>query len=150
MAVKPNQNLAENRRARFDHEIVDTLEAGIELRGHEVKAVKSGRFELSGSYALIRGGELWLLNSKIPPYQAGNTPEGYDPERTRRLLLKKEEIVALTGKLKEKGWSLIPLRAYLKHGIVKIALGLGRARNKGDKRELLKKRDIERETQRKF
>ncbi len=146
----PTGNLAENRRARFDHEITDTIEAGIELKGYEVKAVKSGRFELSGSYALIRGSELWLLNSKIPPYQPGNTPEGYDAERSRRLLLKSEEIKTLAGKLEEKGWSLIPLHAYLKHGIVKIALGLGRARSKGDKRETLKKRDLERELQRKF
>jgi SsrA-binding protein len=145
-----DSHLAENRRARFDHEIVDTIEAGIELQGPEVKSVKTGHFELSGSYALIRRNELWLLNSKIPPYQANNMPEGYEPERSRRLLLKKEEISALTGKLKEKGWSLIPLHAYLKHGIIKLALGLGRARNKGDKREHIKKRDLERETQRKF
>jgi SsrA-binding protein len=145
-----DSHLAENRRARFDHEIVDTIEAGIELIGGEVKSVKSGHFELSGSYAIIRGGELWLLNSKIPPYQPKNMPESYEPTRTRRLLLKKEEIKTLTGKLEEKGWSLIPLNSYLKHGIIKIGLGLGRARNKGDKRELLKKRDIEREMQRKF
>jgi SsrA-binding protein len=145
-----DSHLAENRRARFDHEITDTIEAGIELIGGEVKSVKSGHFELSGSYALIRNGELWLLNSKVPPYQPKNMPESYEPTRTRKLLLKKEEIKALTGKLEEKGWSLIPLHAYIKHGIIKIALGLGRARNKGDKRELLKKRDIERETQRKF
>ena len=142
--------LAENRRARFDHEIVDTFEAGIELIGPEVKSVKSGHFELSSSYALVRGGEVFLLNSKIPAYQPKNMAEGYEAERTRRLLLKKDEIKALTGKLEEKGWSLIPLHAYLKHGMIKIALGLGRARNKGDKRELLKKRDIEREMQRKF
>ena len=145
-----DSRLAENRRARFDHEITDTIEAGIELIGGEVKSVKSGHFELSGSYALIRNGELWLLNSKSPPYQPKNLPESYEPTRTRKLLLKKDEIKALTGKLEEKGWSLIPLHAYIKHGIIKIALGLGRARNKGDKRELLKKRDIERETQRKF
>jgi SsrA-binding protein len=145
-----DSHLAENRRARFDYETTDTYEAGIELKGWEAKAVKTGRFELTGSYARVKNNEAWLLNSKIPAYQPKNTPEDYDPSRTRRLLLHKEEIRHLTGKLEEKGWALIPLHAYMKHGIIKIALGLGRARNKGDKRELLKKRDVERELQRKL
>ena len=136
--------LAENRRARFDYEIDETFEAGIELTGQEVKSVKDGRFELSGSYAVIRGGEAWLLNSKIPPYQPGNAKD-HEPERTRRLLLHKEEIRMLTGKLEQKGWSLLPLSAYPKKGLIKITLGLDHARKQKDKREVLKKRDTERE-----
>lgn len=122
----------------------------MELKGHEVKAAKSGRFELSGSYVLIRGGEAWLVNSKIPPYQPGNTPEKYDEGRSRRLLLHKEEIKSMTGRLEEKGWNLVPLEAHLKNGKIKLTLGLGRSKKKADKREAIKKRDIERETGRRF
>lgn len=139
------ENLAENRRARFDYEILDTYEAGIELLGSEVKSVRKGSFNLGGSYAVIRGGELWLLNSDIPPFQPNNTPEGYDSKRTRRLLVHKEELSALFGKLNEKSYSLIPLRAYSKEGIIKLELGLTRARKKSDKRELLKKRTTDKE-----
>ncbi len=137
--------LAENRRARFDYEILETVEAGIELKGHEVKAVKTGRFDLAGSYAVIRGGEVWLLNAKIAPYQAGNTPHDYDPQRSRRLLVTREEISALLGKLGEKGKTLVPLEAHLSHGFIKLTLGVGRSKKKGDKRETIKKRDLERE-----
>jgi SsrA-binding protein len=142
--------LAENRRAGFDYEILENLEAGIELTGQEVKAVKTGRFELAGSYVVVRHGEAWLLNAKIPPYQPGNAPEDYDPARSRRLLLKREEIGELIGKLEEKGKALVPLHAELKHGLIKIILGLGRAKKKRDKRQDIKKRDLEREVGRKF
>jgi len=142
--------LAENRRARFDYEITNVIEAGIELKGYEVKAVKTGRFELSGSYAVIRHGEVWLMNAKIPPYQAGNTPEDYDPARSRRLLLHQEETKELIGNLQEKGKALVPIEAHLAHGLIKISLGFGRAKKKGDKRESIKKRDLEREAGRKF
>ncbi len=145
-----SNTFSENRRARFDYEIAGKFEAGIELKGHEVKAVKTGRLDLAGSYALIRGGEVWLINSKIPPYQPGNTPPGYDPERSRRLLLHKEEIKELTGRLAEKGWNLIPLEAHLKNGKIKLTLGVARAKKKADKREAIKKRDIEREVGRRF
>jgi len=140
--------LAENRRARFDYEILETLEAGIELKGHEVKSVKSGRLGIAGSYAVIRGGEAWLLNSQIPPYQPKNTPPDYDPTRTRRLLLRSDEIKRLVGVLKEKSVTLVPLNAHLKRGIVKIELGIGRSKKKSDKREVLKKRAAEREMRR--
>lgn len=140
-----SSTIAENRRARFDYEIGKTHEAGIELRGHEVKSAKTGRMGLVGSYAVIQKGEAWLVNAQIPPYQPGNTPEGYEPGRSRRLLLRAEEIGELTGALKQKSFALIPLRAYTKRGLVKIELGLGRARKKSDKREYLKKRVHERE-----
>lgn len=145
---KSMADLAENRRARFDYQVLETLEAGIELLGSEVKSVKTGKMNLGGSYALIRGGELWLLNSDIPPYQPGNTPKEYDSKRNRRLLLHKEELKSLLGRLNEKGNVLIPLRAYAKKGIIKIELGLARPQKKGDKREALKKRAVERDIQR--
>lgn len=138
-------DFAENKRARFDYDIKDTLEVGVELLGHEVKSVKSGRMNLGGSYAVLRGGELWLLNADIPPYQANNTPEGYESKRSRRLLIHGEETKNIIGKLQEKGVVLVPLRAYGKKGIIKIELGIARSRKKGDKRELLKKREVERE-----
>lgn len=134
------ENIAENRRARFDYDISDTYEAGIELRGHEVKSVKGGQFQIAGARVLIRGGEAWLVNSHIPPYQPKNTPAGYEEDRARRLLLTKAEIKEVTGALQEKGKMLIPLHAYLKHGFVKVELGLGRSRKKSDKREIIKKR----------
>jgi len=140
--------LAENRRAGFDYEILETIEAGIELRGFEVKSVKGGRFNIAGSYAVVRNGQAWLINSNIPAYQPKNAPADYNPDRSRRLLLKSEEIRSLIGTIKEKSVSLIPLRAYLKRGLIKVALGIGRAKKKSDKREALKKRVAQREMRR--
>lgn len=139
------ENVAENRRARFDYEISETFEAGIKLRGFEVKSAKSGRMQLAGSYAIIRGREAWLINSQIPPHQPKNAPKDYDPGGTRKLLLHKNEISKLSGALKQKSTFLVPLRAYLKLGIIKIELGLGKPRKKSDKREFIKKRTAERE-----
>lgn len=139
------QSLAENKRARFDYEILNIYEAGIELLGNEVKSVKNGRVNLSGSYAIIRGGEAWLINADIPSYQPKNAPQDYDSKRTRRLLLNQSEISELAGKLNEKGLSLIALRAYTKKNFIKIELGIGKSRKKSDKREYLKKRAHTRE-----
>jgi SsrA-binding protein len=138
-------DIAENRRARFDYDIAEKYDAGIELRGHEVKSVKGGHLQIAGARVLIRGGEAWLVNSHIPPYQPKNMPSDYEEDRARRLLLTKDEIKRLTGALQEKGQMAVPLRAYLKNGFVKIELGLGRTRKKSDKREILKKRSHERE-----
>lgn len=137
--------IAENRRARFDYDILETYEAGIELRGPEVKSAKGGRMQIAGARVVIRRGEAWLVNSHIPPYQPKNTPADYEEDRSRRLLLTKNEIKNLTGSLQEKGRVLVPLRAYLKHGFIKLELALGRSRKKSDKREVLKKRTHERE-----
>lgn len=137
--------LAENRRARFDYEILETHEAGIELKGYEVKSVRGGHLALTGSYALVRGGEAWLLNAQIPPYQTNNTPAEYEPTHTRRLLLSREQIGALEGKLHQKSISLVPLKAYLSHGLIKLELAVARARKKGDKREYLKEKETRRE-----
>ena len=137
--------IAENRRARFDYDISETYEAGIELRGYEVKSAKSGRFQIAGAHVLIRAGEAWLVNSHIPPYQANNTPSDYEEDRARRLLLRKDEVKALEGALHEKNRHLIPLRAYIKKGFIKIELGIGQSRKKSDKREVIKKRSHQRE-----
>ncbi len=137
--------VSENRRARFDYAIEETFEAGVELLGTEVKSIKEGRINLAGSYVVIRKNEAWLLNADIPPYQPKNAPPDYDPKRSRRLLLRREEIRRLEGKLHEKGLSLLPLRAYLKNGLVKIEVGLGKSRKRADKREVIKKRASERE-----
>lgn len=117
----------------------------MELLGTEVKSIKSGRMNLGGSYAVIRGGDLWLLNADVPPYQPGNTAKDYDSKRSRRLLLHKQELRGLIGKLNEKGYTLVPLKAYAKKGIIKIELGLARSKKKADKREVLKKKTVERE-----
>jgi SsrA-binding protein len=141
-------NIAENRRGGFDHEISERYEAGIELHGQEVKSARGGRLQLAGAHVLIRGGEAWLLNSHIAPYQANNVGSDYEMDRARRLLLNKDEIKTLQGVLQDKGLHLIPLRAYLKKGFIKIELGLGRSRKKSDKREVIKKREHQREMER--
>jgi SsrA-binding protein len=141
-------DIAFNKRANFDYEISQKFEAGIELLGFEVKAAKSGRMNIAGSYAVIRDGQAWLLNADIPPYQPGNTPADYDPKRSRRLLLKNAEIKYLTGKSQEKGLTILPLRVYLRKGLVKLELGIGRSRKKQDKREVIRSREIQREISR--
>jgi SsrA-binding protein len=144
----PYKTLAENRKARFDYVILETFEAGIELLGHEVKSVKAGRMGLVGSYAVVQGRELLLLNSQIPPYQRGNVPEHYDPARSRRLLLHKGEVRVLIGKLKQKSTVIVPLRTYLKGPFIKIELGLCKSKKAPDKREALKKKEVQREMRR--
>lgn len=133
--------IAVNRKATFDFEILQTYEAGIELLGFEVKSVRAGRMNLAGSFAIIRGGEAWLVNAAIPPYQAANTPADYDPARSRRLLLKKAEIRELIGKSTQGGLTLVPLRVYTKGPRIKMAFGLARRRKKYDKRERIRERE---------
>jgi SsrA-binding protein len=134
-----------NRRVYFDYQILQTFEAGVELKGFEAKAVKTGRINLAGAYALIKNNQIWLFNADIPPYQPKNTPLDYEPKRTRRLLLKKEEIKNLIGQTKQKHLTLVPLRVYTKNQRIKIEIGLVKSRKKFDKRELIKKREVERE-----
>ncbi len=141
-------DLSVNRRARFDYEILQTLEAGIELYGFEVKAVKSGRINLAGSFAVIKNDEAWLLNAAIPPYQARNTPPDYDPTRSRRLLLHKQELRELLGAASTKGLTIVPLKVYSKRGRIKLLIGLARHKKKADKREVIKRREAEREVAR--
>ncbi len=136
-----------NKRAYFDHEILETFEAGIELKGFEVKSIKNGRINVAGSYVVLRESQFWLLGTDIPAYQPKNAPEDYDSKRTRRLLLKNNEIKELIGRTQEKGLTLLPLKVYTKgkSNLIKIEIGLAKSRKKADKRELLKKRDAMRE-----
>ncbi|MFA6365260.1 MAG: SsrA-binding protein SmpB [Candidatus Paceibacterota bacterium] len=136
-----------NKKALFNYEILEKIVAGIELQGHEAKSVKLGRFDLSGSHAIIRGNEAYLVGATIHPFQVKNAPSGYDATRTRKLLLNKEEIHHLAGKLNE-GLTIVPLKSYNIRGFVKIELGLGRGKKKSDKRETIKKRETEREIRR--
>ena len=137
-----------NKRAYYDYHILETHEAGIELRGFEVKSVRKGNVSLRGAFATIKGSELWLTNGHIGAYQSGNTPTDYDPTRPRRLLMHKKEIGHLIGKLKEKGLTLMPLKMYNKHGKIKVEVGVARGKKQYDKREVIKKRDTVREKQR--
>lgn len=136
---------AENKKAYFNYEILETFEAGIVLNGQEVKSIKSGRISLTGAYVVIKDGELYLVNANVAPYQPKNVPSDYDPTRARKLLLKKSEIKYLIGKSKQKGLTLVPLKVYSKRGRVKLEFGIGRGRKKVSKKELLKKRAIEKE-----
>lgn len=140
--------IAENRRARFDYEILETIEAGIVLEGFEVRSAKEGRLNLAGSYGIVRGGEAYLLNASIQPFSGANVPEGYEPDRTRTLLLEKGQIRMLQGKLAEGRMALVPLRAFVTRNLVKIALGLARSKKAADKRETIKQRDIDRDARR--
>lgn len=140
--------IARNKRAYFDYEILEKFEAGIELLGIEVKAVKSGRVSLAGAYAIIRNNQVLLVGADIPPYQPQNTPADYDSQRTRKLLLTSAEIKNLIGKTKEAHLTILPLKVYTKGRLVKIELGLGRHKKKYDKRESIKKREAEREIKR--
>lgn len=136
--------LALNKRAGFDYEILEKFKAGIELTGHEAKSIKMGRVNLAGSHALARNNELYLLGMEVPSFQPKNAPENYDPKRTKKILMNRKEINYLIGKL-QTNLTLVPLSAYTERGLVKIELGLGKGRKKKDKRELIKKRETERE-----
>ena len=141
-------NLLTNKRAFFDYEILDTFKAGIFLKGKEVKSLKKKRGKLEGSYAHIQGGEIFLINFSIPVYQPKNTMGLVEPDRTRKILLKRREINSLIGKVKEKQLTLLPLKIFLEKGKIKIELGLGKGKRKIDKRESIKKRESDREIER--
>ncbi|MSR73716.1 MAG: SsrA-binding protein SmpB [Candidatus Pacebacteria bacterium] len=142
------QTAITNRKARFNYEIIDTKEAGIELFGHEVKSLKASHADITGAHVTIRGGEAWLLNMNVRPYQENNVPKDYDPLRPRRLLLTKEEITELETQVRTANLTIVPIRVYNKGRFVKIEIGLGRGKKKADKREAVKKRDAKREIQR--
>lgn len=132
-----------NRRAFFDYQLQDFFEAGITLYGHEVKSVRLGKADLSGSFVKILGSEAYLVNAKIFPYQPGQV-EGYDQHRTRKLLMHKKEIISLKSKTEGSNLSLIPVSMYLKNGFVKLEVALGKGKKKYDKKESIKKKDIQR------
>ncbi|MEX1014507.1 MAG: SsrA-binding protein SmpB [Candidatus Paceibacterota bacterium] len=140
--------LAENKKIKFDYDISEKFEAGIELTGHEVKSIKMGKADLKGSYGIIRGGEIYIIGLKISSFQPKNAPEDYDSERTKKLLMKNKEINYLVGKLNEN-LTLVAIKMYSKNGLIKIEMGLGKGRKKKDKREYLKQKEARKEV-RKF
>ena len=141
------QNVCVNRQARHNYFIDETYEAGIVLVGSEVKSLRDGKANLADSYARIQKGEAFLINTHVSPYPGANQ-FNHDPTRTRKLLLHKREIERLTGKTKEKGLTLIPLRLYFKDGKAKVELGLARGKKLYDKRETLKRKMAQREVER--
>jgi SsrA-binding protein len=138
-------NIAENRKARHDYHLLETFEAGVVLLGTEVKAIREGRVNLRDSYAGIEDGELFLFNVNISPYSHRGYAD-HEPLRRRKLLLHREEIRKLIGKTVEKGMTLVPVRMYFKNGRVKVAVALAKGKKAYDKRETIKRRDVERET----
>ena len=145
----PVKVIAKNKKAYFDYFIEEELEVGIELAGTEVKSVRSGKCSIRESYVHVLRGELIIEGMNITPYEKGNI-FNKDPLRSRRLLAHKKEILKLDGKLSQKGYTLLPLEVYLKHGRVKLKIGLGRGKKLYDKREAIAKKDAMREAQKDF
>ena len=136
-----------NKKARFEYEIIDAYEAGIALKGTEVKSIRQKKVSIQESYARIKNGEAFIVGMNISLYAMGNY-FNHDPLRERKLLLHRQEIKRLTGKLNEKGYTLIPLKMYIKNGKVKIELGLAKGKNIRDKRKTIQERDMNRDMQR--
>lgn len=142
-----NRVVAENRKARFNYHIEETLECGIELKGTEVKSVKGSQLSFADSYVSLYQDELFIQGVHITPYDHGNI-NNHEPERKRKLLAHKKEIFKLRKKVDERGYSLIPLKFYLKNGRVKVLVGLGKGKKQHDKRDTIKSRDVQRSTDR--
>lgn len=136
-----------NRRARYDYQILDKLEAGIQLTGAEVKSVKGERASLLGSFVKIIGSEAYLVNALIPLYEYAR-PADYDERRTRKLLLHKKQIIALKTKLLSGNFALVPLTIYTKDGLIKLEVGVGKGKRQYEKREALRIKDLQREVER--
>lgn len=141
--------IANNKKARFQYDIIEQIEAGIVLQGTEVKSLRAGKVNLKDSYATIRDGEVFIYNLHISPYEQGNI-FNHDPLRVRKLLLNKHEIKRLIGKVQERGMTLVPLKIYFKNGYAKIELGLGKGKKLVDRRRDIARRDEQRELQREF
>lgn len=146
MSDTPNERLiADNRKARHDYQLFETFEAGIVLLGTEVKAIREGRVNLRDSYGRIENGEVFLHNVHISPYSHRGYAE-HEPLRRRKLLLNKIEIRKLIGKILERGFTLVPVRMYFKNGVVKVAISVAKGKKTHDKRETIRRREIDRET----
>ena len=141
------KSLAVNRKARYLYAVQETLECGLELRGTEVKSMKSSRFSFTDSYATIESGELWLVGFHISPYDFGNLMN-HDPDRRRKLLVHRQEIKRLKRQVAEKGLTLIPMKFYLKRGLVKCELGVCKGKQLHDRRADIKKKDLRRDVER--
>ncbi|MEO0801135.1 MAG: SsrA-binding protein SmpB [Cyanobacteria bacterium J06642_2] len=142
------KTIADNRKARFEYEILDVFEAGLELMGTEVKSIRAGRVNFKDSFAMIRDGEAWLLNMHISPHDTASRTFNHDPTRKRKLLLHKQEIRKLIGQLEQKGLTLVPLKLVLSKGWIKIHMGLARGKKLYDKRQSLKTKQVNRDIQR--
>lgn len=140
--------LIENRKAHFNYEFLEKLDAGIELFGFEVKSLRAKLGSLDGAYAIVRGNEAFLVNVYIPAYQPKNAPKGYDERRNRKLLLTRKEIDALLGAESKKGLTIVPISVYNKGRKLKVSLAIARGKKKFDKRETIKKRETERDIRR--
>ncbi len=137
-----------NRKAHFNYAIEETFEAGLELQGHEVKSIKNGMGNISAAFCIIRGEEAYIMGMHIPPYQPNNNMIDYDPERTRRILLSKKQIKYLADRDGVKGLTLVPLSLYSKGRRIKVSIAVARGKKIYDKRETIKKRDLDREERR--
>ena len=141
-------DLIQNKKAYFDYEILEKFEAGMSLRGFEVKSLRNKQGSVLGSRVIIRGGEAFVVGMEIPPYQPANTPKEYEPQRTRKLLLKKNEIKYMLGKGEERGLTIVPIRVYNKGRVIKMEIGIAKGKKKYDKRETIKKRESKRKIER--
>ena len=140
-------DVATNRQARFRYNLLETWECGVALQGSEVKSLRAGNVQLKDGYAAVRDGEVWLHNLHIPPYQPASR-ENHAPERDRKLLLHRREIDRITGRIAEKGWTLVPTRIYFSNGRAKVELALARGKDRFDKRESIKDREMKRDLNR--
>ncbi len=146
--ILPEERIAiSNRKARHEYHVLESFETGIVLVGSEVKSLRLGKANLQDSYGIVKKGEVWLLNMHINPYDQANQ-FNHDPLRTRKLLLHRSEIRKLIGKTTEKGLTLVPLKVYFKKGVAKVQLALCKGKKEYDRREDIKKRDVEREMRR--
>ncbi len=145
--TKAANEVANNRKARHDYNILETYEAGISLTGTEIKSVRASKINIKDGFVQARNGELWLENVNIGIYNQGNQ-FNHDPLRNRKLLLHKKEIRKISGSVQEKGITVVPLKVYLKHGFAKVLIGVAEGKRQYDKRETIKKRDQEREIRR--
>jgi SsrA-binding protein len=141
-------NLVEHKKARLDYEVLEEIEAGLQLLGHEVKSLRARHGKLEGSHVVVRGGEAYIVGMSIPPYQAANTAKDYEPERTRKLLIHKKELVKLSAAEGQKGLTVVPLSVYNKGSKLKVRIAIARGRKVYDKRSVLKERDTKRDIQR--
>ncbi|MDN6161374.1 MAG: SsrA-binding protein SmpB [Atopostipes sp.] len=139
--------MARNRKARYNYHILETVEAGVVLKGTEIKSIRDGKISLQDGFAGFLGDELYLYNVHIAPFTEGNQ-FNHDPLRRRKLLLKRQQLDRLIGLTQQKGHSLVPLKVYLKNGVAKVLLGLGKGKKKHDKRESIKRKDQKREIER--
>ena len=143
----PDKTVAVNRRARHEYAVEETLEAGIALTGTEIKSIRAGRVNLAEAYARIEKGEAWLIGAHIAPYEQGNR-NNHEPTRTRKLLLHRDQIAELAGRTQAKGFTLVPLKLYIRNGMAKLEIGIGRGKKAYDKRRTIAERDARRELER--